>query len=403
MTPAIAVSGTRSLAVLGEGGPRFADKLHVGRPNVGDRAGFLRRVGEALDRNWLTNDGPLVQELEARVAAYLGARHCVAMSNATAALEVAARALGLRGEVIVPSYTFVATAHALQWLQLKPVFADIRESDHCLDPAAVERAITPQTTAILGVHLWGGACDIAALDTLSRRHRLQLLFDAAHAFGCAYEGRMIGTHGRCEVFSFHATKFFNTIEGGALVTNDDDVARAARLMRNFGFVGYDAVASVGINAKMSEVSAAMGLANLDSLPALVDANRANLEAYAGELQGLDGLSLLRPRPGRHNFQYVVVEVAPQCALSRDELLAVLWAENVVARKYFWPGCHRMEPYRTLDPAATARLPVTERVAARVLVLPTGTAVDAAAIRAVGGILRAALSRAPEVRAALPEQ
>jgi dTDP-4-amino-4,6-dideoxygalactose transaminase len=391
----------RQLAVFG-GRPAFAEKLHVGRPNVGDRESFLARVGDMLDRVWLTNDGPFVQELERRIAAYLGVRHCVAMCNGTVALEIAIRALGLTGEVIVPSYTFIATAHALQWQQITPVFADIREDTHCLDPDAVERMITPRTTGIIGVHLWGQACDVDALTEVARRRNLRLMFDAAHAFGCTHKGRLIGNNGDAEVFSFHATKFFNTLEGGAVLTNDDELAKKMRLMRNFGFGGYDDVVYIGTNGKMNEVSAAMGLTNLDNIDAIVDANRRNWLAYRDGLTGLPGVKLFHYSDcERSNYQYVMIEVDDEAArLNRDELVSVFWAENVIARRYFWPGCHRMEPYRSLYPHAGLLLPVTERAAARVLLLPTGTAIGPDAVSAICNILRTALAHAGDVRARL---
>jgi dTDP-4-amino-4,6-dideoxygalactose transaminase len=193
------------------------------------------------------------------------------MCNGTIALEIAIRALGLTGEVIVPSYTFIATAHALHWQGITPVFADIDPDTHNLDPEAVRRMITPRTTGIIGVHLWGRAAPVEALQAISDEHGLQLMFDAAHAFGCSYRGQMIGNFGRAEVLSFHATKFFNTLEGGAVVTNDDELAEVMRLMRNFGFSGYDNVIHPGTNGKMVEICAAMGLTNFDELDDVVAA------------------------------------------------------------------------------------------------------------------------------------
>jgi dTDP-4-amino-4,6-dideoxygalactose transaminase len=229
---------------------------------MGDREAFLTRVGEIFDRGWFSNDGPVVREFEARLAEMAGVRHCVATCNGTIALEIAIRALGLEGEVIVPSYTFVATAHALHWQGVTPVFADIDPRTHTLDPEAVRRAITPRTTGIIGVHLWGQPAAVDELQAIADEHGLSLMFDAAHAFACTHQGRMIGGFGRAEVFSFHATKFFNSFEGGAVMTDDDEIAEKARLMRNFGFAGYDNVIHPGTNGKMIEVCAAMGLTNL---------------------------------------------------------------------------------------------------------------------------------------------
>lgn len=392
-------AATRPLAVFG-GPPAFAEKLYVGRPNLGDRERFLQRVGDLLDRRWLTNDGPFVQELERRIADMVGVRNCVAMCNATVALEIVTRALGLTGEVIVPSYTFVATAHALQWQQITPVFADVRPDSHCLDPEAAERMITPRTTGIIGVHLWGQACDVDALTELARRRNLRLVFDAAHAFACTHKGRLVGNNGDAEVFSLHATKFFNAAEGGVVATNDDGLAHRMRLMRNFGFAGFDNVVYVGTNGKMNELSAAMGLTSLEALDGFIDANRANWQAYRAGLDGIPGVRLMPyPERERSNYQYVVVELdAQKAGLTRDQLVAVLWAENVLARRYFWPGCHRMEPYRSLQPHAGLLLPNTEAVAERVLLLPTGTAVTPQMAGTVCDVIRRAVADGRRVAA-----
>lgn len=364
--------------------PAFSEPVHVGRPNIGDRDNFLRLASELLDRRWLTNNGPLVQQLEKRLAERFGVRHCVAMCNGTVALEIAIRALGLEGEVIVPSYTFVATAHALSWQGITPVFADIDPATHNLDPDAVRRMITPRTTGIIGVHLWGRAAPVEALQALAAEHDLALMYDAAHAFGCEHGGQSIGRFGRCEVFSFHATKVYNTFEGGAVATDDDALAEAMRYMRNFGFKDYDNVVHPGTNGKMPEINAAMGLVNLDSLPEFVEANRRCHERYAQALSGIDGVSLIHyPAEGRPNYQYVLIEVDEGV---RDTIVAALHAENILARKYFWPGAHGMKPYRELYPHARLVLPNTLRVANRVIVLPTGATLPEHAIETIASVI-----------------
>lgn len=372
--------------------PAFEEPLHVGRPNIGNREAFLARVGQVLDNQWLTNNGPMVQEFEQRIAARLGVKHCVAMCNGTIALEIAIRALGMSGEVIVPSWTFVATAHALHWQGITPVFADIDPATHNLDPDAVRRMITPRTTGIVGVHLWGRAAPVDELQAIADEHGLKLMFDAAHAFGSSYRGQSIGRFGACEVFSFHATKSFNTMEGGAVTTNDDELAEAMRLMRNFGFKGYDNVIHPGTNGKMIEVCAAMGLANLDGFESIVDANRRNHVGYKQALAGIPGISVLDyDASERNSHHYVVLEVGGACAVGRDEIFAALHAENILARKYFWPGSHMMQPYRGLFPHAGLVLPNTLAVAARVLILPAGLNVSTADIKSVCDVIRAVVS------------
>lgn len=390
--PSKAIRGPGDLAIAGAP-PTFATPLHVGGPNVGDRDEFMRHVGDMFDRRWFSNNGPLVQAFEQRLCEELGVRHCIAMCNGTVALEIAIRALGMEGEVIVPSYTFVATAHALHWQGITPVFADIDPRTHALDPDAVRKMITPRTSGIIGVHLWGRPAPADELQQVADEHGLPLMFDAAHAFGCTYKGRKIGALGRCEVFSFHATKFFNTFEGGAVTTEDDELAEAIRLMRNFGFAGYDNVIHPGTNGKMVEICAAMGLANLKAVPDIVRVNQGNHALYRECLAGVPGVSILPMAEGEQsNYQYVVLEVAPEAAVTRDALVDILQAENVLARKYFWPGCHRMKPYRDLFPHAGLMLPETTRVADRVIVLPTGTSVSAEAIAAICTIIRVAVAQ-----------
>ena len=393
----------RRLAIF-NGVPSFREKLHVGRPNVGDRERVLDRIGKILDSRWLSNNGPCVQQLEQRIAEFVGVKHCMAMCNATVALEIVIRALGLKGEVVVPSFTFVATAHALQWLNVTPVFCDVDPRTHNLDAKRVLEALTPQTTAVIGVHLWGRACDVSALTEIAREHDLKLIFDAAHAFGSSHKGAMVGGFGDAEIFSFHATKFVNSFEGGAVVTNDDDLARRIRLMMNFGFAGYDEVTELGTNGKMNEVSAAMGLENISSIDDFINTNRANYEQYRRELSNIPGVSLLSfDQDEKNNYQYVVLEIDEAAIVTRDQLMEILWAENVLARRYFYPGCHRMEPYRSNLPNAGSVLPVTENLVQRVLVLPTGTAVSAGDITKLCSVIETVVRSGAEVRRMLEQR
>lgn len=364
------------------GPPAFSEKLHVGRPNLGNREQFLHRVNDILDHKWLTNNGPYVKELERKLSETTGAKHCIALCNGTMALEIAIRALNLKGEVIVPSFTFVATAHALQWQEIKPVFADISPETHTLDPDAIEMLITPNTSGIIGVHLWGNPCAVDQLQSIANRHNLKLMFDAAHAFGCSIGETMVGNFGNAEVFSFHATKFLNSFEGGAIATNDDELASKIRLMENFGFVGMDQVDYVGTNGKMSEVSAAMGLTSLESMDNFIAVNQRNYNLYKSLLAVLPGISMLEyPETSKRNYQYVAIQI-DETVFPRDLLLSILHAENIKARRYFYPGCHRLEPYRSNMPLSKFVLPVTENVCRQVLALPTGTSVGEKDIRKI---------------------
>lgn len=383
------------------GHPAFLSPLHVGTPPRVDVEGFVGRVRDILESRWFTNDGPYVKEFERRVAEDAHVEHCIAVCNGTIALELAATAAELTGEVIVPSFTFVATAHALLWCGLTPLFCDVDPNTHNLDLGHLEGLINERTSAIIGVHVWGRPAYSDHLERLAERHGLRLFFDAAHAFGCSYAGQPVGGRGDAEILSFHATKVVNTFEGGAVLTNDDDLAARIRSLRNFGFVDYDEVHALGINGKLSEVSAAMGLTSLDHFDETVALNQRNYVHYRNELDAITGVSVLAyDEAERNNYQYVVLELDPaDCLLPRDDLVRVLHAENVIARRYFYPGVHRMEPYRSLY--AGLVLPATEAVADRVVVLPTGETVDEAGVGTISNLIRLAVGNADKLPRPLP--
>ncbi|TDC61644.1 dTDP-4-dehydro-6-deoxyglucose aminotransferase [Micromonospora sp. KC207] len=389
------------LAIFG-GHSSFLQQIHVGRPNRIDRTRLFDRLSWALDNEWLTNNGPLAREFEERVADMVGVRNCVATCNATAALQLLAHATELTGQVIMPSLTFAATAHAVRWLGLEPVFCDIDPRTGCVDHEAVVAAITPRTSAIIGVHLWGRPCDVDALEKVAADAGLRLFFDAAHAIGCTSQGRPVGQFGDAEVFSFHATKVVNAFEGGAVVTDDDDLAHRVRSLANFGIGLRSPSAAGGTNAKMSEACAAMGLTSLDAFPEVARHNRENYEQYCGELARMPGLSVIDFVPDeRQNYQYVIVEIDPDVTgLHRDLLVDLLRAENVVAQRYFSPACHELEPYRSRQ---QVQLPHTERLSARVLALPTGSGISREDIRRVCNIVRLAVSRGSELTARWQQQ
>jgi len=392
------------LAIFG-GKPAFDHPLYVGRPNIGDRQKLLERINNMLDRRWFSNNGPYVQEFEQAIAAYLGVKHCIAICNATVALEIAIRALGMTGEVIVPSFTFIATPHSLQWQQITPVFCDVDPQTHCLDPRKVESLITPKTSGIIGVHIWGTPCAIEELTEICQRRNLRLLFDAAHAFGCSFGETMIGNFGDAEVFSFHATKFINSFEGGAIVTNNDELAKKIRLMTNFGFAGYDEVIYIGTNGKMSEASAAMGLTSLESMDEIIAANHRNYQTYQTHLTDLPGLRLFHySETHRQNYQYIVLQINAQLAgLHRDELQRLLWAEQIIARRYFYPGCHRMEPYRSYFPHASLLLPETETLVQQTLLLPNGTTLSQSDVETICQLINFIFANAADISTRLSQR
>ncbi|TCO60805.1 DegT/DnrJ/EryC1/StrS family aminotransferase [Actinocrispum wychmicini] len=375
----------------------FDEPLHVGRPNIGDRARLRERIEGALDRHYLSN-GPLVVEFERKIAEVAGTEHAIAVCNATIGIQVAVKALGLGpgDEVIIPTFTAPPTAHALSWIGLVPVFSDVDEDTGNIDPAHAEKLIGPNTRAIMGVHIFGRPCAIDDLTALGEQYGLPVLFDAAHAIGNTYRGRAIGGFGIGEIFSFHATKYINSFDGGAIVTNDKQYADRVRAMRNYGIPAdrqpytVDSIVSLGTNAKLSEPSAAMGLTGLEDMERFAEINRRNYERYVVELAGVPGIRLLSQLDNeRANHQYVAIEIDPHAAgTDREGMYDALVARNVLVRRYFYPTCHQLEPYRGA-PDVHARLPLprAETLADRVLALPTGTAVGLEEVAKVCEIIR----------------
>lgn len=389
---------TQQLAAFG-GVPFLERPIHVGQPTILNPERLLQRLGDVLRSGHLTNHGPQVREFEEAVAAFVQARHCIAICNATTALQIVARAMDLTGEVIVPSFTFIASAHALEWIGLTPVFADVNPETHTLDASSVKRCVTDKTSAILGVHVWGHACDVAELSVVARQNSLRLIFDACHAFGCSSFGQHVGNFGDAEVFSFHATKFVHSFEGGVITTNNDELAARCRRLRAFGITGLTEVADAGINGKMHELSAAAGLHSLECLPEILLANIRNREIWAAELNGISGLSLIPiPVGNDSNCQYVVAKIDEQVfGLHRDQLVSILRSEGLFVRSYFAPGCHRSEPYSRVARHTPIPLPVTDQLTETVLQFPTGPGVDRETIQRTGEMLRLIRDHAEEIR------
>ena len=394
---ALAKATVGELALFGNP-PQFAEALHVGRPSAGDFEKFAAMSRSAWDRRWFTNNGPLSREFEAKLADYLDVDHCVSMSSGTSAMAIAVAALGLSGEVIMPSFTFVSTAHVLRFAGIEPVFCEIDPDTWNLDAEKCAQAITPKTSAVVATHLWGRACDVEGLESLCERHGIPLIFDAAHAFGCTHNGKRIGSFGTAEVFSFHATKAFHTFEGGAVATNDAALAERLRKLRNFGFNDRGEVEMVGTNAKMSEVHAAMGLTNLGEFDQMIAQGGTCRAAYAEHLDGIPGITL-RPEPAGegHNHHYAAAQLdVENMPLSRDEVIQILQAENVLARSYFHPGIHRMAPYARPTLERGERLPNTIAASESAIHLPAGAMVSADEAQKVCRLLELILTNADEL-------
>lgn len=347
---------------------------------------------DIFERQYYTNHGPLAQTLEHRLSAVLGVRHAICVSNATIGLMMLGEAFGLRGKVITSAFTFIATAQALNWVGLEPVFCDVEPETHQLDPTCVEALIDPDVSAILPVNLWGDCCAIPQLQDIATRHGLRLFFDSAHGFGCRFDDRPLGGFGHAEVFSFHATKVLSAAEGGCITTNDDALAGKLRNIRSSYGAGVPVPVVKTSNGRMSEAHAAIALLNLDEFPRFLDRNRQIFDRYSAGLSGIEGLRLHRPgRTSATNHQYIVCDVDESAfGMSRDALLQHLRRHNIVARRYFYPGVHRCPPFNDLPRPGT--LPVTERLTGCLLQLPSGALVQDDDVRMICRIIRNASRR-----------
>ncbi len=349
----------------------FPEPIFVTRPLFPEFSDFQLALNGIWERHWLTNKGKLHDELEAALAARLRTPHLSLVSNGTAALMLAARALELQGEVITTPLTSPATVNAFAWCGLKPVFADVDADTLTLDPAAVKNAITPDTSAIVGVHLYGMPCDVAALQAIAQRNDLRVIYDCAHAFGTEIGGKPIADFGDASIFSFHATKLFNTAEGGAIATADSEIKRKADLLRTLGIQDEVTVALPGINARMNELEAAFGLANLKKLDAEWEARAKLATIYRERLAEIDGLDCFElPASVRHSHHYFVIRIDNErCKITRDDMYERLKSYNIFTRRYFYPLCSEFSFYRSLPSSNPANLPNATKAAAEVLCLP----------------------------------
>ncbi len=331
---------------------------------------FIPYLEQIWENKWLTNGGPFHQQLEQALCDYLGVKHIALFSNGTLALMTAMQALRITGEVITTPYSFVATSHSLLWNGIRPVFADIDPITLNLDPAKIEAAITPQTTAIMPVHCYGHPCDVAAIQKIADNYGLKVIYDAAHAFGVQSEGASVLNHGDLSVLSFHATKVFNTFEGGAIVCHDAKTKQRIDNLKNFGIVDEVTVVAPGINGKMSEINAAFGLLQLKGIDAALQQRQAVDARYRAGLAAVTGIHCL-PDTGEQvaNYAYFPILVRPEYSLSRDALFQKLRDCGVYARRYFYPLISDFPMYRGLPSAGQSNLPVASKAASEVICLP----------------------------------
>ncbi len=338
---------------------------------------YTRLLEGVWARGWITNNGQLVQELESRLREFLGAQHVVLVNNGTSALQIALRALGASGEVITTPFSYVATTGAILWEHCQPVFVDIEPRTFCIDPALIEAAITPRTSAILATHVYGYPCDVEAIQKIANRHGLKVIYDAAHAFGAQYQGRSLCGFGHASALSFHATKLFHTIEGGAIVTNDAALAEQCRLMRAFGHQ-YDDHKCVGMNAKMSEPHAAMGLCVLPRIGEFIAARKALSKQYDTLLAGSGLQRPVCPAGCEYNYAYYPVVFPTESALSKAK--AALESQQIFPRRYFWPSLN------TLPYVKRTACPVSEDVATRIMCLPLHPELASQVVQQVSSLL-----------------
>ncbi len=346
------------------------EKIYVTVPYLPPLEEYLTYLREIWGSRWLTNNGKFHQQLEGALSEYLGCGPLALVSNGTLGLIVALQALQIRGQVITTPYSFVATAHSLLWNNLEPVFVDI-DSDTCnLDPAKIEAAITPATTAIMPVHCYGAPCQIEAIQKIADAHGLKVIYDAAHAFGVRQNGKSILSAGDLSVLSFHATKAYSTVEGGAIVCADMAMKQHIDYLKNFGFVDEVTVTEAGINAKMNELQAAFGLLQLKYVDEAIAKRRAIAARYLEKLRDVPGIECFKTPAGVDmNHSYFPILVGPDYPLSRDGLYEMLKEHNILSRRYFYPLISTMSTYRHMPSAAPANLPVATRIADQVLCLP----------------------------------
>lgn len=346
-------------------------KITVTSPLLPNLDEFNEMLKQIWDSKWITNNGQFHQQLEKALAEYLGVPYISLFTNGTLPLITALQALHITGEVITTPYSFVATTHALWWNGIKPVFVDIDPSNCGLDPEKIESAITPRTTAIMPVHCYGKPCDTERIQAIADKYGLKVIYDAAHAFGVKVNGESILNNGDMSTLSFHATKVYNTLEGGALVVKDAATKQRIDYLKNFGFAGETEVVAPGINSKMDEVRAAYGLLNLKQVDAAIEARHQVAIRYREALRDVKGIRFFDDMPGvRHNYSYFPIFVdAEQFGMTRDELYFKMKENNVLGRRYFYPLISTFSTYRGLESARPENLPVATRIANEVICLP----------------------------------
>ena len=349
----------------------FKKPFYITEPLLPDLEETFKMIEEIWDSNQLSNNGKMVQQLERGLADFLGTNHLSVFVNGTIALQIACKALRLSGEVITTPFTFAATTNCLAWNKLKPVFCDIEEETFNINASLIESLITDETSAILPVHVFGTPCNVEAIQHLADKYELKVLYDAAHAFGVKINDKPISAFGDISMFSFHATKIYHTIEGGALTFNNSHLKERVDILRNFGLRDDNTIVEPGTNGKLNEVQAAIGLLVLKLVEAEIEKRKSITTLYRQLLDDIPGIKVGRDvKDVTHNYPYFVIRIEPEeYGLSRDELYLELLKYNIISRKYFYPLCSNFQCFNNLPSSSKSRLPVANKVAESVLSLP----------------------------------
>jgi dTDP-4-amino-4,6-dideoxygalactose transaminase len=352
-------------------------RITVTSPLLPKLEDFIPMLQDIWDRKWLTNNGHYHEELEKALADYLGVKYISLFTNGTLPLITALQALRISGEVITTPYSFVATTHSIWWNGLKPVFVDVEEETGNINPEKIEAAITPHTTAIMPVHVYGTPCNMKRIQEIADIYGLKIIYDAAHAFGVKKDGESVLKAGDMSTLSFHATKVYNTIEGGALVCHDEATKKRIDFLKNFGFNGETTVVAPGINSKMDEIRSAYGLLNLKQVDSAIAKRKATAEKYREALKDIPGVRYLKDIEGvRHNYAYFPIFIdEKEYGMSRDALYAKLQEHNIFGRRYFYPLISTFSAYKGLESANPANLPIAHKLANQVLCLPMFAGLD----------------------------
>ena len=352
-------------------------RINVTQPSLPPLDEFIPYLEEIWESKWLTNNGQFHQKLEEELSDFLGVKHVCLCANGTLALMLALKALDIKGEVITSPFSFVATAHSILWNNSEPVFCDIEEKTLNIDPDKIEELITEKTTAIMPVHVYGYPCDNDKIQAIARKHNLKVIYDAAHAFHVKKNDNSILNWGDLSVLSFHATKVFNTIEGGAIICHDEKLKQKIDYLKNFGFAGEIKVVSPGINGKMNEFQAALGLLQLKYVEENIRKRKEIAKYYRQMLQDIEGIRIFDDiKIINHNYSYFPILIdEDKFGKSRDNIYELLKKHNIYSRKYFYPLITKFNPYRSMKSARPEFLPIAEKIAKQVLCLPIYSELD----------------------------